>query len=55
MSKKIIVPPSQDPIAYFERYRRKALWQKKDYWKGVQLGAVAIAVIATILKVKGII
>ena len=54
MSKKIVVPPNEDPIEYFQRYRRKAVWQKPDYWKGVRWGAGGLVVLAIILKFAGV-
>lgn len=55
MSKKIIVPPEQDPIQYFQRYRHKKIWQRRDWWKGIRVGVIVVFVVATILKIIGII
>ena len=54
MSKKIIVPPEQDPIKFFQRYRRKKIWQRRDWIKGVQIGAIVVGAIATLLKIFGV-
>lgn len=55
MSKKVVVPPNEDPIQWFERYKRRQLWQRRDWRKGLIFGGGLMFVVATLLKILGVI
>jgi len=44
--KIIIVPPGDDPYKYHLRWKKKSLWQRTDWRKGVKFGLVALPVLA---------
>jgi len=50
-----IVPEQEDPIKWFSRYRQKRLWQRRDWQKGLYAGVAVVVVIATVLKIAGVI
>jgi len=53
-SKIIVIPEQEDPLKWFERYRQKRIWQKREWWNGIWIGAILVGVVATVLKIVGI-
>jgi len=54
LSRIVIVPEQEDPIKWFARYRHKKIWQRRDWQKGLWFGAAIMIVLATALKILGL-
>ena len=53
-SRIIVVPEQENPLDWFKRYRQKKIWQKREWWNGIWIGAILVGVVATVLKILGI-
>jgi len=54
MTKRIVAPPEQDPIDYFNRWRRKPQWQRTDWKRGFRWGIIAVILFAGLALAVGI-